>query len=242
MVGLGRSEPVGFAGIRDRRDYPGRGGRARRRSLRHPADPDTPPAWHRAAAWALAGLVVMTLAACGRQADGAAGGTVAPADTGGGYVIEPLSVEVLRLEGARGSLGDLLHTVERGLAESDTARLTELMINEREYRDILFPAFPASHPPINAGFETVWILQYPDSYRGLRRLLERYGGKDVRVLDVRFDHPDQDFVNFILHETSRVDVTVDGDSLHDVRLFGSVIRIGDQWKVLTYPDHPDDPS
>lgn len=157
-------------------------------------------------------------------------------------MIEPLAPEELRLDGAAGSLDDLIWTVERSLAESDTARLQDLMINEREYRDILFPAFPASHPPINAGFETVWILQYPDSFRGLRRLLERYGGRDVHVLAVRFDHPDQDFVNFILHETSRVDITVDGETLQDVRLFGSVIRIGHQWKVLTYPDHPDDPS
>lgn len=227
--------------MRDRRDYPGRGGRARRRSLRHPADPNTPTAWHRAAGWTLAGLVALSLVGCG-QADGAAGDTVAPADTGRGYLIEPLAPEELRLDGAAGSLDDLIWTVERGLAESDTPRLQDLMINEREYRDILFPAFPASHPPINAGFETVWILQYPDSFRGLRRLLERYGGRDVHVLAVRFDHPDQDFVNFILHETSRVDITVDGETLQDVRLFGSVIRIGDQWKVLTYPDHPDDPS
>lgn len=151
-------------------------------------------------------------------------------------------MEELRLEGAAGSIEDLLRTVERGLAESDTARLHDLMIHEREYHDILFPAFPASHPPINAGFETLWILQYPDSFRGLERLLARYGGRDVRILDVRFDQPDQDFVNFLLHQTSRVDVRVDDDSLPNVRLFGSVIQIGDQWKVLTYPDHPDDPS
>lgn len=157
-------------------------------------------------------------------------------------MIEPLPQETLSLEGGAASLHDLLRTVERGLAESDTARLFDLMINEREYRDILFPAFPASHPPINAGFETVWILQYPDSFRGLKRLLERYGGKDVRVLDVRFDHPDQDFVNFVLHQTSHLDVTIDGEAVRTVRLFGSVIRVGDQWKVLTYPGHPDDPS
>jgi hypothetical protein len=163
-------------------------------------------------------------------------------DTNRGYEIARLPPEKLRLDGAAGNLDDLLRTVERGLAERDTARLLDLMIDEREYREILFPAFPVSHPPINASFETVWVLQYPDSYQGLRRLLERYGGRDVRIIDIRFDQPDQDFVNFILHETSRVDVTVDGEPLTNVRLFGSVIRIGDQWKVLTYPDHPEDPS
>jgi hypothetical protein len=159
-------------------------------------------------------------------------------DTGRGYVIQRLPAEGLRLEGAAESLDDLLHTVERGLAESDTARLYDLMINEREYRNILFPAFPVSRPPIDAPFETVWILQYSDSYRGLRRLLERYGGRDVRVTAIRFDEPDQDFVNFVLHETSRVDVTVDGEPSRNIRLFGSVVRVGDQWKVLTYPDDP----
>lgn len=188
-------------------------------------------------------LMASGLTACGEAAGGAGSEAIGVTiEQGRGYEIEPLPPEALVLTGATASLDDLLRTVERGLAASDTARLHDLMISEREYRDILFPAFPASHPPINAGFETVWILQYPDSYRGLLRLLERYGGKDVRVLAVRFDRPDQDFVNFVLHETSRVDVTVDGEPLESVRLFGSVVRIGDQWKVLTYPDHPDDAS
>jgi hypothetical protein len=160
------------------------------------------------------------------------------ADTGRGYEIEPLPPEVLALDGAAASLDELLRTIERGLAESDTARLHDLMIGEREYRDILYPAFPASHPPINAGFETLWVLQYPDSYRGLERLLARYGGTDIRILDVRFEEPDQDFVNFVLHEKSLVDVMVEGRRIEGARLFGSVVRIGDQWKVLTYPDDP----
>ena len=182
------------------------------------------------------------LTACGDPAgDAAEGSSAFPHDTGRGYVIDPLPSEALRLDGAAGSLEELLRTLERGLAASDTARLDDLMIDEREYREILYPAFPAAHPPINADFETLWVLQYPDSYRGLRRLLERYGGKDIRVTAIRFDEPDQDFVNFVLHETSRLDVTVDGEARSGVRLFGSVIQVGDQWKVLTYPDHPDDP-
>jgi hypothetical protein len=221
--------------VGDRGDYPGRGGRARRRSLRRPAG---------FSIGVLACLLaVRIVTACNEPADGAAGESVsAVTDEGRGYEIEPLPPEALELRGATATLEDLLRTVERGLTESDTSRLYDLMINEREYRDILFPAFPASHPPINARFEIVWMLQYSDSYQGLRRLVERYGGRDVRIIDIRFDQPDQDFVNFILHETSRVDVTVDGEPLTNVRLFGSVIRIGDQWKVLTYPDHPDDPS
>jgi hypothetical protein len=215
----------------DRRDNPGRRGRARRRSFWHPAGLSPIPA--------TAALLVCALTACNEPANG----TLANApDLGRGFVIERLPSEALKLEGAAGSLDELLRTVERGLAESDTVRLYDLMISEREYRDILFPAFPVSHPPIDAPFETVWILQYSDSYRGLRRLLERYSGRDVRVTAIRFDEPDQDFVNFILHETSRVDVTVDGEPVRNVRLFGSVIQIGGQWKVLTYPDDPDDPA
>ena len=67
-------------------------------------------------------------------------------------------------------------------------------------------------------------------------LLRNYGGRDVRVMNVRFDRPDQDFVNFTLHETSRVDAEIDGVREDDLRLFGSVVRVGDQWKVLSYPD------
>lgn len=179
--------------------------------------------------------------ACGRQAGGAASDTVAPADTGRGYVIEPLSVEELRVDGATGSLEELLRTVERGLAESDTVRLTELMIDEREYRDILFSAFPVSHPhqrrirdrldPAVPGLlpraeapaGTVRRKGHPRARRSLRS-----PGPGLRQLHPARDQPCR------RHGGRRL--------LHDVRLFGSVIRIGDQWKVLTYPDHPDDPS
>jgi len=213
---------------RDRGGYPGRGGRAGRRS------PWLPVAW-------TAALAATT--GCGGPADRSAPALAAADSTAGrGYVIEALPPERLRLQGATSSLNDLLRTVERGLAESDTARLYDLMISEREYRDILYPAFPAAHPPINASFETLWVLQYGDAYRGLHRILARYGGHEVRVTAIRFNEPDQDFVNFVLHGTSRVDVTVDGEPLENVRLFGSVVRIADQWKVLTYPDHPDDPE
>jgi hypothetical protein len=53
---------------------------------------------------------------------------------------------------------------------------------------------------------------------------------------VRFEKPGQDFVNFVLDETSEVDLEVDGERRDGVRLFGSVFHVGDQWKVLSYPD------
>lgn len=152
------------------------------------------------------------------------------------YTIERLPAEKLRLAGAAKSMDDLLLTLEIALAEHDTTRLEGLMIDEREYREILYPAFPAAHSPINARFETLWLTHYPDAHRGVRQILGEYGGRDVRVLAVRFEHPDQDFVNFVLHETSHVDAEVDGVREDNLRLFGSVVRVGDQWKVLSYPD------
>lgn len=150
--------------------------------------------------------------------------------------IEPLPPEKLRLTGAASSLADLLFTVERALADRDAQQLYALMVTEREYREILYPAFPASHPPISASFETLWVLHYPDAYRGLERLIRVYGGREVRIVDVRFEKPDQDFVNFVLHEKSRVDAEIDGAREDDLRLFGSVFRVGREWKVLSYPD------
>jgi hypothetical protein len=160
----------------------------------------------------------------------------AAADTGRGYEILRLPAERLRLSGAAEGLNDLLRTVEQSLAERDSTRLQELLVTPLEYRDILFPSFPAAHPPINADFETVWLLQATDSQRGLRQLLHDYGGRKVRILGVRFEKPGQDFVNFVLDETSHVDIEVDGVRRANVRLFGSVFHIGDRYKILTYPD------
>jgi hypothetical protein len=158
------------------------------------------------------------------------------ADTGRGYEIPRLPPEKLRLSGAAEGMDGLLRTVERALAERDSTRLEDLMVTAQEFRDILFPSFPAAHPPINADFETVWLLQASDSRRGLRRLLRDYGGKKVRILAIRFENPHQDFVNFVLDETSRVDLEVDGERRENVKLFGSVFHIGEQYKLLSYPD------
>ncbi len=140
------------------------------------------------------------------------------------------------LEGGVGTLDELLRAVETALAARDTQRLVALMVSEAEYRDVVYPALPAAHPPINASFESIWVTHFPDAYEGLLTTLRTYGGRDVRILDVRFEAPDQDFGPFTLHETSRVDIVVDGRREDDRRLFGSVIHAGDRWKVLSYPD------
>ncbi len=152
------------------------------------------------------------------------------------YEIPRLGEEDLRLSGAASSLEDLLRTVERALAERDSTRLLELLVTDREFGEILFPSFPAAHPPINAPLETVWMLHVGDALRGWRKVMREYGGKDVRIHDIRFEKPDQDFVNFVAHETSRVDLEVDGVRRENVQLFGSVFHVGDQYKVLSYPD------
>lgn len=161
--------------------------------------------------------------------------TVTPAP-GVTYEIERLPPEQLVLTGAVGSLDEILSTVETALADHDTTRLLDLMVTEREYREILFPAFPAAHPPIGADVASIWVNHFGDAYPGMLQLVGRLGGHDVDIVDIRFDAPNQDFVNFVLHETSRVDVVIDGRRYDDVRLFGSVFRVGDQWKLLSYPD------
>ena len=110
------------------------------------------------------------------------------------------------------------------------------MVTADEYRRILYPAFPAAHPPVGASFETLWVLHVTDALPGLRKVLREYGGRKVRILDVRFENPGQDFVNFVLDETGEVELDVDGERHEGVRLFGSVFHVGDQWKVLSYPD------
>lgn len=153
----------------------------------------------------------------------------------GDFEIEPLPPESLALAGAAAGLDALLATIETALATGDTSRLRALLPTRDEFRRILHPAFPAAHPPIGASFETVWLLQLGDTRDGLRALLEDYGGREIDIRDVRFARPDQDFVHFRLHETSEVDLVVDGERRTD-RLFGSVVQVGDRWKVLSYPD------
>lgn len=201
------------------------------------------PCLGRSAVGALASAMLALLLGCqAGSADQAGAEDLTPtpgsAPSEGGTVIAPLPAESLQLSGAAGSLDRLVERIETGLEAGDLAGLLQLMVTEDEYRRILYPAFPASRPPISADFATIWVLHYPDAYRGLKRLLRKYEGRDLEILAVRFDRPDQDFVNFVLHETGRVDLVLDGERQENVRLFGSVFRVGNQWKLLSYPDDP----
>lgn len=244
-----------------RRAYPGRGALARRGALRRPALLGAARAILTLAAAFGALAIAGALAGCGTGSADGAGSYAAPAQVvpsgseGGalpgdtlvaplqkwaprGYAIESIPPDTRRLEGATESLDAMLRTIETALAERDTQRLFDLMISEREYREIFYPALPAAHPPMDARFETLWATHFPDAWRGLKEALGRYGGKDVKILAVRFAAPNQDLVNFALHQTSRVDLVVDGVMIPEAKLFGSVLVVDGRWKVLSYPDDP----
>lgn len=231
---------------------PGRGDRARRRALRRPALLRAIFAIAAAfGALALAGA----LSSCGTGTAGSDAPPFPRGSTGGalpgdtlvapspewaprGYAIEPVAPETRRLDGGAEGLDALLRTIEAALAARDSRALERVMIDEREFREILYPSLPVAHPPISARFETVWATHYPDAHRGVGQALRRFGGQPVEIRVVRFEAPDQDLVNFALHETSRVDLVVGDRTLTDVRLFGSVVVVDGRWKVLSYPDDP----
>ena len=76
--------------------------------------------------------------------------------------IEPLSVEELSSTGRQGASRTAAHGRARAAA-SDTVRLTEMMMTSGSTATSCSRRFRVP-PPDQRQFETVWILQYPDSF------------------------------------------------------------------------------
>ena len=120
-----------------------------------------------------------------------------------------------------------------GLREKDRELLESLRVTEREYTDLLFPEFPAAGGNAAASFH--WMLLQTGSVPGIESALEAYGGVDYELLEVIATKGTQDYRTFRIHSKVELRVRRRSDqSLGQIRVCGSMVERGGQFKVLSY--------
>lgn len=116
----------------------------------------------------------------------------------------------------------------------DAAALRSLALDEREFREHVWPELPVSRPERNMPFGYVWTDVRTKSEAGLNAVLAAYGGRRYQLDRVRFTGGATQYETFVVHRDSVVDVR-DGDGRREtLQLFGSVIEKGGRFKVFSY--------
>ena len=120
------------------------------------------------------------------------------------------------------------------LAEEDGPTLVALALSEMEFRTVVWPELPSSRPERGLPFEYAWGDLHQKSTNELRRLLARAGGRRYELLGMTFDGESTPYETFTVHRDSRLRVRDSEGAERDVRLFGSVLQRGGEYKLFSY--------
>jgi hypothetical protein len=120
-----------------------------------------------------------------------------------------------------------------GLARRDRATLEGLALNEREFRDHVWPQLPAARPERNLPFSFVWGDLRQKSILTLGNVIAREGGKRYELIDVRFAG-ETDYQTYRVHREATLWVRDSRGAETDLRVCGSMIEKDGAWKVFSY--------
>jgi hypothetical protein len=145
------------------------------------------------------------------------------------------SIRKTQADSPMAAMEHLARSVLRGIENHDYQGLLDLAVTEEEYRSIIWPALPlSSQPGWQDNYDFVWNQHRSRSLHGLRRVLEHYGGRRFELLEVRCKKGMQDYGPYQVYRDAWLLVRNESGLQSEVNLFGSITRIGERYKIMSY--------
>jgi hypothetical protein len=138
------------------------------------------------------------------------------------------------LSGTAVSPEELARVVLDRLSVRDLAGLRALALDEREFREHVWPELPAARPERNLPWSFVWSDLHQKSENQLAVTLAKFGGQQLTLARIRFTGETTRYASYLVHRDSLLTVRDATGSQRDVRLFGSVLQQRDRFKVFSY--------
>lgn len=120
------------------------------------------------------------------------------------------------------------------LADADADRLAALALDDREFREVVWPHLPASRPERGVPASYAWADLHQKSSNALRRLVARRGGHRFTLLAVDHDSETTDYGAFRVHRETRLRVRDETGREIDVRFYGSTLARDGEYKVFSF--------
>jgi hypothetical protein len=137
------------------------------------------------------------------------------------------------LADTRESASDLAQAVLAALEQRDRPALLALALDEREFRDHVWPELPAAEPERNLPFSFVWGDLRQKSEGSLARTLGEYGGRHYELVHLNFRGGTTQYRTYLVHRETELTVR-DATGESRVQLFGSVLEKDGRFKVFSY--------
>lgn len=131
------------------------------------------------------------------------------------------------------SSSDLAQALIRSLERNDRSRLEQMALDEREFRDHVWPQLPAARPERNLPFSYVWGDLRQKSASALSETLAAHRGKRYELLGVDFKS-ETSHGTYRVYRDSTLRVRDSGGKELSLEVFGSMIEIDGAWKIFSY--------
>lgn len=142
--------------------------------------------------------------------------------------------EVRELSGGARSRDALVSRFVRSIESGDTAALRDMELTKSEFGYLVYPYSIYTRPPYEQQPDIVWMLARSAGERGYRRLIDRYGGKQLEFQDYACSEPPvSQGANRTWRECSTRFRRPGGEIVRG-RLFGAIIERDGQFKFVNY--------
>lgn len=138
------------------------------------------------------------------------------------------------LAGGSSSRDKLVRTFMTALAQRDTAALADMSISRAEFAYLYYPNTAQALSPYGLEPALMWQLLFEKSDRGIRRALQKYGGRRTRLLSYDCgNEASQEGENTIWGPCTVRFASPGGDTA-SVRFFSQIIGRDGHYKFLSY--------
>lgn len=128
----------------------------------------------------------------------------------------------------------MVRAVLDAMTRRDEVALRTLALDEREFREVVWPELPASRPERNLPFSFVWGDLRVKSDSGLARTLGEYGGRTFEVEHVSFAGGTSQYRTFVVHREVVVVARDSAGRRETLQPFGSAIEKNGGFEVFSY--------
>jgi hypothetical protein len=112
--------------------------------------------------------------------------------------------------------------------------LHDLVLSEQEFRDHVWPELPAARPERNLPFSYVWGDLRQKSESSLAVTLAEHGGQHYDLVSVRSLGETTTYQTYFVHRTTALRVRAKSGAEIELRIFGSMLEKGGEFKVFSY--------
>ena len=181
-------------------------------------------------------------AACSDKPSGAAAATPAASQGQGG---SPYSIDsaltlfriglepITDLESAQPSIDSTVKRFVRMVEHRDTATMRAMVMTRREFAYLYYATSPFTRPPTVQEPALVWFLHVNHSQKGATRLMDRFGGRPLRIVSNVCKGPTRVEGNNRMWDDC-VQRIIEGSDTTAIRLFGGIIERNARFKILSY--------